>query len=185
MQAVKPSQEVLAQYAEACERYPQHADHPGALVKVDEQRLYVLEEGACQVSYPVSTSRYGTGEEQDSCKTPRGVHCVAEKIGGDAGVAEIFRSRKRTHQIAEIESGETRTDQEHITTRILWLAGLEEGVNQGGGVDSHGRYIYIHGTHEEGLIGQPASIGCVRMKNLDVMDLYDRLEVSSLVIISE
>lgn len=185
MQAVKPSQEVLARYAEACERYPQHANHPAALVQVSEQRLYVLEGGACLGAYPVSTSRYGTGEEQDSRKTPRGVHCVAEKIGEDAGFAEIFRSRKRTRRIAEIESGETRTDQEHITSRILWLAGLEEGVNQGGSVDSHGRYIYIHGTHEEGLIGQPASVGCVRMKNRDVMDLYERLEVSSLVIIRE
>ena len=185
MQAVKPSQEVLAQYAEACERYPQHANHPGALVKVSEQRLYVLQGGACMSTYPVSTSRYGTGEEQDSYKTPRGVHCVSEKIGGDAGFAEIFESRERTHQIAEIESGETRTDEELITSRILWLAGLEEGINQGGSVDSHERYIYIHGTHEEGLIGQPASVGCVRMKNRDVMDLYERLEVSSLVIIRE
>lgn len=185
MQALEPSQEVLVQYAEACERFPQHANQPAALVKVDEQRLYVLAGEACLGSYPVSTSRHGTGEEQDSCKTPRGVHCVAEKIGGDAGFAEIFESRVRTRRVAEIESGDTRTDQEHITSRILWLAGLEEGVNQGGSVDSHARYIYIHGTHEEGLIGQPASVGCVRMKNRDVMDLYDRLEVSSLVIISE
>ncbi len=185
MQAAEPSPKLLARYAEACERYPQHANHPAALVEVSEQRLYVLEGEACLDTYPVSTSRYGTGEEQDSYKTPRGVHSVAEKIGGDAGFAEIFRSRKRTHQTAVIESGETRTDQELITSRILWLAGLEEGVNQGSGVDSHARYIYIHGTHEEGLIGQPASVGCVRMKNRDVMDLFDRLEVSSLVIISE
>ena len=185
MQAVKPSQEVLAQYAEACERYPQHADHPGALVKVDEQRLYVLEEGRARSPTRCPPPATVPEKSRIPARLLAGVHCVAEKIGGDAGVAEIFRSRKRTHQIAEIESGETRTDQEHITTRILWLAGLEEGVNQGGSVDSHGRYIYIHGTHEEGLIGQPASVGCVRMKNRDVMDLYDRLEVSSLVIISE
>ncbi len=185
MQAVEPSPQLLARYAEACERHPQHANHPGALVKVDEQRLYVLEGQACLATYPVSTSRYGTGEKQDSYKTPRGVHCVAEKIGADAGFAEIFQSRKRTHRIAEIEPGETRTDEELITSRILWLAGLEEGVNRGSGVDSHARYIYIHGTHEEGLIGQPASVGCVRMKNRDVMELFDRLEVSSLVIISE
>lgn len=185
MQAVEPSPQLLARYAEACERYPQHANHPAALIEVSEQKLYVLAGEGCLGTYPVSTSRYGTGEQQDSYKTPRGVHCVAEKIGGDAGFAEIFQSRKRTHRIAEIESGETRTDQELITSRILWLTGLEEGVNLGGGVDSHARYIYIHGTHEEGLIGQPASVGCVRMKNRDVMDLFDRLEVSSLVIISE
>ena len=185
MPADEPSPQLLALYTEACEQYPQHANPPAALVKVSEQKLYVLAGEACLASYPVSTSRYGTGEEQDSCRTPRGAHCVAEKIGGDAQFAEIFRSRKRTHQTAEIESGETRTDQDLITSRILWLAGLEEGVNRGDGVDSHARYIYIHGTHEEGLIGQPASVGCVRMKNRDVMDLFDRLEVTSLVIISE
>ena len=185
MQAFEPSQQLLALYAEACARYPQHADHPAALVKVSEQRLYLLAGGACLGSYPVSTSRYGTGEKEDSYKTPLGVHCVAEKIGEDAGFAEIFESRVRTSRVAEIESGKTHSPPEHITSRILWLAGLEEGVNQGAGVDSHARYIYIHGTHEEGLIGQPASEGCVRMKNRDVMDLFDRLEVSSLVIISE
>lgn len=185
MQVVEPSPQLLARYAKACERHPQHANQPAALIKVSEQKLYVVAGETCLATYPVSTSRYGTGEKQDSYKTPRGVHCVAEKIGADAGFAEIFRSRKRTHRIAEIEPGEVRTDQELITSRILWLAGLEAGVNQGSGVDSHVRYIYIHGTHEEGLIGQPASVGCVRMKNRDVMELFDRLEVSSLVIISE
>lgn len=185
MQAVEPSPQLLARYVEACERYPQHADHPAALVKVSEQRLYVLAGEGCLGAYPVSTSRYGTGEAQDSYRTPRGVHCVAEKIGAEAGFAEIFQSRKRTHRTAEIESGETRTDRELITSRILWLAGLEQGINRGAGVDSHARYIYIHGTHEEGLIGRPASVGCVRMKNRDVVELFERLEVSSLVIIRE
>ena len=91
-------------------------------------------------------------------------------------------------QFATIEYDAVNTNNECITSRILWLAGLEDGLNKGKNadgdcVDSHDRYIYIHGTHEEGLIGQAASIGCVRMKNADVIDLFDRLVVSSLVVI--
>ena len=185
MEAFEPAQQMLALCAGARDRYPQHASYPAAIVSVSSQRLYVFVGETCVGTYPVSTSRYGTGEKEDSYKTPRGVHCVAEKIGADAGFAEIFQARKRTQEVAEIESGESRSAQESITSRILWLAGLEEGINKGVGVDSRGRYIYIHGTHEEGLIGQPASEGCIRMRNWDVMDLFEHLEVFSLVIISE
>ena len=185
MPAVEPTRQMLARYAEARDRFPEHASHPAAIVDVSSQRLHVFAGETCVDSYPVSTSRFGTGEKQDSYKTPCGVHCVAEKIGADAAFAEIFRARKRTHQVARIEPGKNRSDKECITSRILWLAGLEEGRNKGAGVDSHARYIYIHGTDEEGLIGQPASEGCVRMKNNDVMDLFERLDVSSLVIICE
>ena len=183
MQVPEAARKLFALYAKACDRYPQHAHHPAAIVNISEQMLYVLAGTECTGKYPVSTSRFGAGEEENSYQTPRGVHCVAEKIGADAGFGEIFKARRRTHTIAEIESEETGTRKDCITSRILWLTGLEEGINKGAGVDSHGRYIYIHGTHEEGLIGQPASEGCIRMKNQDVMDLFDRLEVASLVII--
>ena len=185
MHAHEATRQLLGLYAQACDQYPQHAGYPAAIVSIREQTLYVFADRECIGKYPVSTSRFGAGEKENSYKTPRGVHCVAEKIGADAGFAEIFEARKRTYTAAEIESGTTGALNDCITSRILWLTGLEEGLNKGVGVDTHGRYIYIHGTHQEGLIGQPVSAGCIRMKNQDVMDIFDCLEVSSLVVISE
>lgn len=184
----KTAEKLLPIVQLACINYPQHANLPAAIVKVSEQTLYLFEMNKCIATYPVSTSRYGVGHEQDSNKTPLGVHCIQEKIGAEAQFGEIFLSRKPTNNIANIEHETRCTEKEYITSRILWLSGLEQGVNKGQNsvgvcVDSYDRYIYIHGTHEEGLIGQQASIGCVRMKNADVIDLFDRLMISSLVII--
>ncbi len=176
---------MLHRVKQACDKYPQHANYPAVVIKISEQKLYVFLNNECVCEYPISTSRYGTGQEEDSYKTPLGVHCVQEKIGGDAEFAEIFKARERTHSCANIEHEDICTNEDCITSRIIWLAGLEEGVNKGAGVDSYARYIYIHGTHEEGLIGQPASEGCIRMKNQDVIDLYDRIEIASLVIIDK
>ena len=184
----KTVEKLLPILQQACANYPQHADFPAAIVKVNEQTLYLFEKNTCIATYPVSTSRYGVGQEQDSYKTPLGVHCIQEKIGAEAQHDEIFLSREPTNNIANIEHDAICTEKECITSRILWLSGLEQGVNKGQNnqgvcVDSYDRYIYIHGTHEEGLIGQQASIGCVRMNNADVIALFDHLMVSSLVII--
>lgn len=173
---------------QACEKYPQHASFPAAIVSIEQQVLYLFENNKFICSYPVSTSRYGIGQQEGSNQTPIGIHCVKEKIGAEAKHAEVFVSRKSTNSIAMIEHEALCTDIECITSRILWLTGLEEGVNkdisaEGHNVDSYQRYIYIHGTHEEGLIGQTASIGCVRMKNVDVIDLFEKISISSLVII--
>ncbi len=174
----------------ACEKYPQHAGFPAAIVNIKEQVLYLFENNKFVCSYPVSTSRHGVGQQEGSYQTPIGIHCVKEKIGAEAEIAEIFLSRERTNSFASIEHEAVCTEVECITSRILWLAGLENGINkaknaQGQNVDSYERYIYIHGTDEEGLIGQAASIGCVRMKNEDVIDLFEKLFVSSLVIIKD
>ena len=184
----KTTEQLLSILQIACEKYPQHASFPAAIVSIKEQVLYLFENGNCAGSYPVSTSRHGIGQQEGSNKTPTGIHCVKEKIGAEAEFAEIFLSRETTNSFATIEQEAKCTDIECITSRIIWLAGLEEGVNKGKSadgynVDSFERYIYIHGTHEEGLIGQAASIGCVRMKNNDVIDLFQKLFVSSLVII--
>ena len=188
MSDIKTAEKLLPILQHARENYPQHADFPAAIVKVSEQTLYLFEKNKYIATYPVSTSRYGVGQEQDSNKTPLGIHCIQEKIGAEAQRDEIFLSRKPTNDIAIIEHDAICTEKEYITSRILWLSGLEQGHNKsqnpmGVCVDSYDRYIYIHGTHEEGLIGKQASIGCVRMKNADVIDLFDRLMVSSLVII--
>lgn len=188
MPALKTVESPAALLKQACAQYPQHARHPAAVVKIDAQILYIFPAGESTDNhptdnYPISTSRFGIGQREGSYQTPLGVHCVREKIGADADFAEIFQARKRTHTIAAIESGKTATGRDHITSRILWLGGLEERLNKGARVDSYARYIYIHGTHEEGLIGQPASAGCIRMKNRNVIDIFEHLQISSLVVI--
>lgn len=188
MSDVNTAKKLIPLLQQACEKFPQHAEFPSAIVSVSEQALYLYIKKSFVNKYPVSTSRYGIGQEEGSYKTPVGVHCVQEKIGADAELDEIFSSRKRTNTHATIEHEAVCTEEECITSRVLWLAGLEDGINkdqnsEGKNVDSYQRYIYIHGTHEEGLIGQVASIGCIRMKNNDVVDLFEKLVVSSLVII--
>lgn len=155
------------------------------LVKIDEQHLYLLQEDRVLHVYPVSTSRYGIGNKKGSYQTPLGVHNIAEKIGEGCQPGEIIKARVPTGKLAEICTDVRETGQDLITSRVLWLRGLEPGVNAGGEVDSYSRYIYIHGTAEEGLIGRPASIGCIRMKNTDVIDLYDRVAVGTPVVILE
>ncbi len=156
------------------------------VVDVGDQRLYLFEQGRLQAVYPVSTAEQGTGNREGSLQTPLGLHRVADKIGADAPMGMIFRGRRPTGDIAEILTGaEERAARDDVTSRILWLDGLEPGVNQGGEVDSKRRYIYIHGTPEEGRIGRPASHGCVRMTNADVIALFDRVEIGALVDIIE
>lgn len=163
-----------------------YAPVPGntiVLVQVATQSLQLYQENQLVAQWPVSTSRFGIGNEMDSFKTPPGVHRIAEKIGTDEQLGCVFRARRRTGEIATIHNDNKMRDQDLITTRILWLEGLEQGVNAGPGIDSYQRFIYIHGTPEEGLIGQAVSHGCVRMRNQDVADLFSRIPVGSLVVI--
>jgi len=143
------------------------------IVDISEQRLFIVENDNIIESFPVSTSKYGEGEIENSFKTPLGMHEIKEKIGDGAKINTIFVSRINTQKQTEIISIRKDTEDDHVTSRILWLDGLEEGINKGPGVDSYNRYIYIHGTHEEGLIGEKASHGCIRMFNNDVIYLYD------------
>lgn len=184
MQTSRTANQLFTLLDDACERFPQHAHLPMAIVTISQQKLCVFINKQLVCDYPISTSRFGIGQREGSYKTPIGIHCVQEKIGADAEFAEVFKSRIRTHTAATIVQEKVRTDEECITSRILWLAGLEEGINKGAGIDSYARYIYIHGTHEEGLIGQSVSEGCIRMKNKEVIKLFGHLVVSSLVIIT-
>ncbi|MGC9456960.1 MAG: L,D-transpeptidase family protein [Halothiobacillaceae bacterium] len=158
---------------------------PYAVVHVGGQRLYLFQAERLLAEYPVSTAALGIGNRQGSNQTPLGLHRIDSKIGGDAPYGMSFVAREPTGQIAEIVEEPIRTGRDDITSRILWLDGLEPGVNQGPGIDSKARYIYIHGTSEEGLIGQPASKGCVRMHNRDVIELFDRMPEGALVQIVE
>ncbi len=188
MSDLRTAEMLLPILQQAFEKYQQNAGFPAAIVNVSEQALYLFIKNEFACKYPVSTSRHGVGQKKGSNKTPVGIHCVKEKIGADAEFGEIFLSRKPTNSYTVIEHQAVCTEVDCIATRILWLEGLEEGINkghdtEGDNVDSYMRYIYIHGTNEEGLIGQPASIGCIRMKNADIIDLFEKLFVSSLVII--
>lgn len=152
-------------------------------VSLPAQQLVLLAGQKVVASYAVSTSRYGAGCVEGSRRTPLGVHRIAEKIGAGCPRGTIFKARRATGEIADIIVEARATSIDVITSRILWLEGLEPGLNSGPGVDSHARYIYIHGTAEEGLIGQPASIGCIRMRNDDVMELFENVNVGTLLFI--
>ena len=122
-----------------------------------------------------STSRFGIGQIAGSNCTPLGLHRIAEKIGGGWPVGTVFRGRKA---VGFIWKGLPLAP---ITSRILWLEGLEPGINRGGNVDSHARYIYIHGTGDEPTLGRPASRGCIHLAAQDLLPLFDKLPVGMLV----
>ncbi len=145
------------------------------LVDIESQRLYLLKNQSLLKEFIVSTSRFGIGSQLDSYKTPVGAHQIAECIGDGCELFEIFEGREATGKIADIVVEKKSSELDLILTRILRLRGLEANKNCGDGVDSYDRYIYIHGTHEEGLLGIPASHGCIRMANTDVKELFEQV----------
>ncbi len=149
-------------------------------VDITAQTLALVEQADIAKTYPVSTSKFGAGNQEGSFKTPLGIHRITEKIGAGLPPGRILKSRKDTGQ----DWDKTVSEQNLILSRILRLEGLEPGVNSGPRIDSHQRYIYIHGTNQEHLIGTPASHGCVVMKNADILDLFDRVTEGAIVIIS-
>jgi lipoprotein-anchoring transpeptidase ErfK/SrfK len=152
-------------------------------VDISEQRLYLIENSLIIASYPISTSKYGEGSIENSFKTPLGKHSIKEMIGEEAEINTIFTSRINTKRSATIIDQFEDTDNDYVTSRIMWLDGEEDGLNKGGNVDSFRRYIYIHGTHEEGLIGTKASHGCIRMFNYDVIELFNLVNIGTKVLI--
>ena len=152
-------------------------------VDISEQRLYLIENSLIKASYPISTSKYGEGSIENSFKTPLGKHSIKEMIGEEAEINTIFTSRINTKRSATIIDQFEDTDNDYVTSRIMWLDGEEDGLNKGGNVDSFRRYIYIHGTHEEGLIGTKASHGCIRMFNYDVIELFNFVNIGTKVLI--
>ena len=152
-------------------------------IDISEQRLYLIEGLDIQASYAVSSSKYGEGSIENSFKTPLGYHVIKEKIGEGVEKNTIFKSRINTKRSADIIEEYQDSDDDFVTSRIMWLDGTEEGKNRGGSVDSFSRYIYIHGTHEEGLIGTKASHGCIRMFNADAIELFERIKKGTKVVI--
>ena len=160
-----------------------YAENAHIEVDISEQRLYLIENSLIKASYPISTSKYGEGSVENSFKTPLGEHSIKEMIGEEAELNTIFTSRINTKRSATIIDQFEDTDNDYVTSRIMWLDGEEDGYNKGGNVDSFNRYIYIHGTHEEGLIGTKASHGCIRMFNYDVIELFNLVNIGTKVLI--
>ncbi len=152
---------------------------PFLVVSIETQALLVCANDAVVERYDCSTSRFGNGNRENSLKTPLGVHRIKEKFGAGAPPGRIFRDREDTG----MDWDHGQNEDNLILTRILRLEGLEEGINKGPGVDSYERYIYIHGTGREDLIGTPLSHGCVCLRNLDVIRLFDSVKEGTLVYI--
>jgi lipoprotein-anchoring transpeptidase ErfK/SrfK len=150
------------------------------VVSVEAQALSLFEDGKFVKRFTCSTSRFGTGQIEGSNRTPLGLHRIAEKIGGGEPAGTVFNSRVVVGHNSQPELADAK-----ITTRILWLEGLEPGYNAGGRVDSHARYIYIHGTSDQAGIGRPLSCGCVHLADKDLIPLFDLLPSGTLVWIAE
>ncbi len=153
-------------------------------VRISTATLQFFRKGALVKSYVVSTSARPPSNVKGSLGTPRGLHEVAERIGAGQPPGTVFKSRIPTgHHFSEMPDAIANTNL--ITSRILWLRGLETGVNRGGDVDTYNRYVYIHGTNQEARIGEPLSAGCVLMRNLDIVELYEEVRNGDLVWIED
>lgn len=157
---------------------------PHIEIDLDRQRLRLLSgAGAILLEYPVSTALNGPGEQQHSGCTPRGRHYVRARIGEGEPSGTVFVARRPTGEIYTPELALEHPQRDWILTRILWLCGLEKDVNRGPGVDSFRRFIYIHGTPDTEPMGVARSHGCVRMRNQDVADLFERVGAGTEVVI--
>jgi lipoprotein-anchoring transpeptidase ErfK/SrfK len=154
-------------------------------IHIPDQRLELLENDQVLQRYTISSAANGAGEEQGSGCTPRGRHRICSKIGGDAPLNAVFVGREPTGEVYSPELAANNPDRDWVLTRILWLDGQEPGRNRGGERDSRERYIYIHGTPDTEPMGEPHSHGCVRMRNDDLLELFERVEEGTLVDIIE
>ncbi len=172
------------EYRESIEQnYPQLKEGNFLFVSLKSQKMYRFRNWETLNVYTISGAKAGAGCKSGSNQTPIGLHFVAEKYGDEVPLGGILKARKYTGEIAEIYTDDTDVNTDFVTTRILWLKGEEKGINLGGNTDSYSRYIYIHGTPEEGLLGRPASHGCIRMKNQEVIDLYNETQTGEKVLI--
>ncbi len=137
------------------------------------------------IEYPISTAKLGLGQEKGSNQTPLGWHEVRAKIGRNAEKNSVFIGRRFTGEVYTSELAEKFPDRDWILSRILWLSGCEVGRNRLGNVDTMQRYIYIHGTPETEPMGVPESHGCIRMRNEDVIELFELIPAGALVWIQE
>ena len=156
------------------------------LVSIARQVLQILDEnGAVLREYPVSTAKAGVGEISGSFQTPRGRHIIRAKIGASMPANTVFVRRRPTGEIWTPQLAEQFPGRDWILTRILWLSGCQPGHNRLGCVDTMRRYVYIHGSPDNAEMGVPGSHGCVRMRNADIVELFDYVPCYSEVEITE
>ena len=154
------------------------------LITLADQTL-TLRDGAETTLFSVSTARAGAGCRQGSNATPLGRHLVRARFGEGLPAGAVFRGRRFHGELYDPARAAARPAQDWILSRILWLGGLQPGLNQGGDVDSFRRFIYIHGTPDSEPMGEPASHGCIRMRNTDVIALFARVPVATPVTLIE
>jgi hypothetical protein len=152
-------------------------------VSVKNQKMYYISNDVIIKEFLISTAKKGVGNQKNSNMTPYGLHYIKEKHGSKTPQNGRMIGRVFYGQIATIYSDTTTSKTDDITSRILWLSGYEKDINKGSDVDSYERFIYIHGTSEEGKIGTPASHGCIRMLNKDVIELYSMTKIGTKVLI--
>ena len=148
-------------------------------ISLREQTLRLFERDRVLLTFQVSTAVNGAGEQIDSGCTPRGRHVIDEKIGAGCVANTVFVGRVATGEIYDADLGRAHPDRDWILTRILWLRGIESGRNTGGSVDTKARYIYIHGSPDNTVLGTPGSHGCIRMLNDDVAKLFELVRVGT------
>ena len=152
-------------------------------ISISKQQLSLYRKGLLDKTYLVSTAKNGAGEKMGSKCTPTGWHKIRAKIGGDQPLNAVFIGRRPTGEVYTPDLKNQYQHRDWILTRILWLGGLEPGKNRYGDVDSTWRYIYIHGCPDELMKGKPESHGCIRMKNADVADLFNSIDIGIKVLI--
>ncbi|MDG9667904.1 L,D-transpeptidase [Hahella sp. CR1] len=154
------------------------------VISVPLQTLTLLDSGKAVETFTVSTARAGVGERNGSGQTPRGEHIIRAKIGAKAPLNAVFRGRRWTGETYSPALAEAYPERDWILTRILWLSGTQKGFNRGGDVDTMRRYIYLHGTPDSEPMGEPLSHGCIRMRNQDIIRLFDRVGPGTPVLIN-
>ena len=155
-------------------------------ISIPAQTLKLFDDsGQLLKQFPVSTALNGVGEQKGSYRTPRGRHIVRARIGAGQPLGTVFRGRRPTGEVWTPELHAQHPDRDWVLTRILWLSGCEPGFNRLGSVDSMQRYIYIHGTPDSEPMGAPHSHGCIRMRNADVMALFDMVPFGTQVMVQD
>lgn len=150
-------------------------------VNISTQKMLVIRDGNQEREYLVSTGKNGVGEISGSGQTPRGLHVIRAKFGANREVNSVFVGRRATGEIYQPSLREKFPERDWILTRILWLGGLESGKNR----DSMSRYIYIHGSPDDVVMGTPGSKGCIRMRNQDIIELFKLVPVGTRILIKE
>ena len=153
-------------------------------ISLKRQRLYLLDNGIIKRCYLISTASNGAGEQYGSGCTPRGWHIIRAKIGAGLPEGAVLVGRRFTGEVYSPCLATSEPGRDWILSRILWLSGLEPGFNRLGQVDTFRRYIYIHGSPDHEIDGQPRSHGCIRMRNAEVIELFDLVSVGTRVFIS-